>query len=191
MPRFTHTLRLRWSGWLAVAALGAAFIFSAQPGVVQQVSAAETLDASVNTSEAAAVMPAPQSLEQTMLALTNADRAANGQPALDFDPDTLAIARERAEASLTTPSLTHYDADGSLIFARLLKDSQLGYQLAGENLARSSSIDASVAQRIEQALMNSPLHRKNILEQGFSRVAIGAASDSAGHIAFAEIFRSS
>lgn len=130
------------------------------------------------------------SVEQSLLDDTNADRAANGLPALQFDSQTLAIARERAHEQLNLDSLSHYDANGQLIFVHLLADAGLPYALAGENLARSSALDGDVVSRIEHALMQSPTHRKNILEQSFTRLAVGAATDSAGHIAFAEIFRS-
>jgi uncharacterized protein YkwD len=127
--------------------------------------------------------------EQSLLDLTNADRLANGVDPLQLDPDAMGIARERAEAQLGTPALSHYDANGQLVFSRLLDEAQLPYQFAGENLARASADNAGVAQRVEQALMDSPLHRKNILEQGFKRVAIGAAIDSQGQISFAEVYR--
>jgi uncharacterized protein YkwD len=127
--------------------------------------------------------------EQSLVDLTNADRVANGVEPLQTDPDTLEIARQRAESQLGTQSLSHYDADGQLIFSRLLGDAKLGYQLAGENLARAGATDGGVVQRIEQALMQSPTHRKNILEPTFKRVAIGAATNSAGQIAFAEVYR--
>jgi uncharacterized protein YkwD len=127
--------------------------------------------------------------EQALLDLTNADRVANGLPALDFDPETLVIARQRAASQLDVPSLTHYDGDGNLVFVQLLADAQLGYQLAGENLARASDDDTTVTQRVEQALMQSPLHRKNILEQGFHRVSIGVATHPGGEITFAEVYR--
>jgi uncharacterized protein YkwD len=129
------------------------------------------------------------SVEQALLDLTNADRAANGVEPLDFDPETLEIARARAASQLGTPALTHYDASGELAFVRMLAAAQVGYQLAGENLARASAEDATVTQRVEQALMTSPAHRKNILEQGFKRVAIGAATNSDGQITFAEVYR--
>jgi uncharacterized protein YkwD len=128
-------------------------------------------------------------VEQALLDLTNADRAANGVEPLDFDADTLTIARERAASQLGTPALSHYDANGELVFAKMLADANVGYQVAGENLARASAADAGTTARIEQALMNSPLHRKNILEKTFTRVAIGAATDGAGQITFAEVYR--
>jgi uncharacterized protein YkwD len=128
--------------------------------------------------------------EQALIDLTNADRAANGVAPVQFDTDTLSIARARAESQLGTPSLNHYDANGQLVFAQLMGQANLGYSLAGENLARASSSDADVIARVEQALMQSPLHRKNILETSFHRLAIGAATDTTtGQIAFAEVYR--
>jgi uncharacterized protein YkwD len=129
------------------------------------------------------------SVEQAMLDLTNADRSANGVDPLEYDPETLTIARERAASQLGVPSLTHYDANGDLVFVQLLADAQIGYQLAGENLARVSGEDASVTGRVEQALMQSPLHRKNILERTFTRVAIGSATDGQGLLTIAEVYR--
>ena len=105
------------------------------------------------------------SAEQALLALTNVDRAANGLGPLEFDPDTLVIARARATSQIDIPALSHYNADGGLAFVKLLADAKVPYQLAGENLARAYDNDAAVTQRVEQALMGSPTHRKNILEQ--------------------------
>jgi len=129
------------------------------------------------------------SVEQTMLNLTNADRVANGLDPLEFDPETLTIARERAASQLGTPALTHYDANGDLVFVHLLADAHVGYQLAGENLARAGSADATVTGRVEQALMKSPTHRRNILERTFTRVAIGSATDGQGQLTIAEVYR--
>ena len=128
-------------------------------------------------------------VENSLLELTNADRVANGLAPLDFDADSLTIARERAESQLGIPTLSHYDADGQLIFAHLLSEANLSYGLAGENLARASFDDSGVVQRVESALMQSPTHRRNILEKTFTRVAIGAATNSSGFITFAEVYR--
>ncbi len=128
-------------------------------------------------------------VEQTMLDLTNADRLANGLDPLDFDFETLAIARTRAASQLGTASLNHYDANGDMVFVQLLAEARLDYQLAGENLARASRDTSAVTGDIEQALMQSPPHRRNILERTFHRVAIGAASNAQGQITLAEVYR--
>jgi uncharacterized protein YkwD len=128
--------------------------------------------------------------EQALIEQTNADRSANGVDALVLDPDTLDIARLRAQTQLGPQNLNHYDANGQLIFSRLLNLAHLTFGFAGENLARATSGDANLVQRIEQALMESPTHRKNILDATFKRISIGAACDEAsGQIAFAEIYR--
>jgi uncharacterized protein YkwD len=130
------------------------------------------------------------SAEQALIDLTNADRTANGVAPVQFDAATLVIARERAEMQLGKQSLNHYDNDGHLVFAQLLTQGNLPYGLAGENLARAASSDSDVTMRVEQALMQSPTHRKNILEAKFRKLAIGAATDtSTGQIAFAEVYR--
>lgn len=130
------------------------------------------------------------SAEQSLVDQTNADRATNGLAPVQFDPDMLPIARQRAEAQLGSASLSHYDASGQLAFAQLLTTASVQFHIAGENLARSSANDASVVQRVEQALMQSPTHRKNILDKDFTRLAIGAATDTTtGQIAFAEVYR--
>jgi uncharacterized protein YkwD len=129
------------------------------------------------------------SAEQSLVDLTNADRHAAGLPPLTQDPATLAIARERAQSQLGSQELTHYDATGQLIFADRLRDSQVPYNLAGENLARAPVDDTGVTSRVESALMQSPVHRKNILEPNFTRLAVGAAIDADGQIAFAELYR--
>jgi uncharacterized protein YkwD len=128
-------------------------------------------------------------VEQALLDLTNADRAAAGLPPLQFDPETEHIARQRATSQLGTAALTHYDTHGDLAFVNLLASARLDYRLAGENLARSTVDDPAAVRRIEDALMHSPKHRDNILDPTFNRVAIGAATDASGQITFAEVYR--
>ena len=60
--------------------------------------------------------------------------------------------------------------------------------------ATFETADAAVAQapvmdELEAALMNSPLHRKNILEPRFTRLAVGAVRGPDGKLIYAQIFR--
>jgi uncharacterized protein YkwD len=155
--------------------------------VAWQPAAANTLAVQLPGDPAFAMLiPA----EQALLVLTNADRAANGLAPLEFDPDTLEIARQRAASQIDMPSLSHYNSDGSLAFVNLLANAQLTYAVAGENLARAYGNDVDVTSRVEVALMASPTHRKNILDHSFNRLAVGVATDGAGQINFAEVYRS-
>jgi uncharacterized protein YkwD len=132
----------------------------------------------------------PTSAEQTLLDLTNKERASNGLGPVAFDPGMLRVARVRAAAQIPDGALSHYNGLGELAFVGLLADAGVQYGLAGENLARAGTVDANTVARLHQALMNSPTHRANILEPVYDRLAVGAASPSSDRAAFAEIFRS-
>ncbi len=132
---------------------------------------------------------AADSVEIQLFNLANRDRAAHGLPSLRLDYQLLDVARVRAAAQAGLPSLSHLDASGQLAFVRLISDSEVNYRLVGENLARVSNPAQTAAERAEEALMNSPAHRANILEPTFDSLIVGTASDSAGQIVFAQIFR--
>jgi uncharacterized protein YkwD len=177
----------RWAYTLVASA-------AAMAGLALSPLTSSVLNASVAVAEPVAAVDAAAPLDATtaelqLLDLTNRDRLQNGLAPLTLDPSTLSIARERAATQLSLPSLSHYDPAGQLAFAKLLDQSGVDYSLAGENLARSSAMDSDVTERVEDALMHSPTHRKNILEQTFTQVSIGAATDANGRITFAEIFR--
>jgi uncharacterized protein YkwD len=132
----------------------------------------------------------PAAHEQALLDLTNTNRARNGFPPLELDLATLRVARVRAAAQIPDGPLSHYNSLGEVAFVGLLGDAGVSYVLAGENLARATAQDANVVARLDQALMNSPTHRANILEPSFNRLAVGAATGPDGRLAFAQIFRS-
>jgi uncharacterized protein YkwD len=129
----------------------------------------------------------PTEGEAAFLGAVNADRVANGLSSLDYDPALLGIARIRAAAQRGGP-LSHVDGLGQLAFVSLLANWDVPYTLAGENLARHSRNSATVVGALEVALMNSPVHRANILEPSFQEFAIGEALEGDG-VAFAQIFR--
>jgi uncharacterized protein YkwD len=127
--------------------------------------------------------------EQALLDMTNADRASNGLPPVVFDPASLQVARVRAAAQIPDGPLSHYNSLGEVAFVGLLADAGVQYTLAGENLARASTQGQTIVAQLNDALMNSPTHRANILEPSFNRLAVGAATGPDGRLVFAEIFR--
>src|SRR5579884_2559989 len=128
MPHRPTVLR-----WLIAPTTAALLMLSASPLLVQTVAADSSQVATAGTDTPP---------EQALLDLTNADRASNGLPALQFDPQLLAIARARAASQVGAPQLSHYDASGQLVFVQLLQNAQIDYATAGENLAHSSLDDA-------------------------------------------------
>jgi len=151
--------------------------------------ALSTAAGSSNAAVPAVGGPNPTPNEQALLDMTNADRAQNGLPPVEFDPASLQVARVRSEAQSPDSPLSHYNTLGELAFVGLLADADVPYSLAGENLARATSQDATTVSRLNDALMNSPAHRANIVEPSFNLLAVGAAVDPGGQIVFAEIFR--
>jgi uncharacterized protein YkwD len=131
----------------------------------------------------------PDGIELELFNLANRDRAANGLPPLQLDFQLLDVARMRAAAQTSLPSLSHLDPSGQLAFVRLISDNDVNYRLVGENLARVSNPQQTAAERAEEALMNSPTHRANILEPTFDSLVVGTALDAQGQIVFAQIFR--
>jgi uncharacterized protein YkwD len=132
---------------------------------------------------------APEPIELALLELVNRDRAAAGLSAVELDLSSLSVARQRAQEQIGQAALNHYDSFGQLAFARQLDSSLVSYRLAGENLARAGQITTANLQLVEDALMRSPTHRKNILEPAFDHLAVGVAYDANGAVTFAQIFR--
>jgi uncharacterized protein YkwD len=202
---------------LAVGAVGAPGAAVVQAEAVAS-APPSALGASAASAPAAAAQALTlQAMEQALFERTNADRAARRLAPLAFDTELLEVARVRAGAQVALPRLSHNDDSGQLAIGRLLAAGAVSYGLAGENLARlpgfsaagaageygatahgvwsapgasgSTGVVASVAARAEAALMDSPLHRKNILEARFTSVAIGAVADQNGRVIFAQVFR--
>lgn len=113
--------------------------------------------------------------EQQMIDLTNQDRANAHLNPLSTDPSMLAIARQRALQQQGSQPLNHYDAAGMLPFLQMLVQAQVLQpgQVAGENLARWTDPQPPTA-AIQQAFLNSPPHRANVMDPKWTQMAVGA-----------------
>ncbi len=125
--------------------------------------------------------------ESQALDLVNTDRAANGLPALEFDPTLATIARWRSEDMASRGYFSH-DIGGYEVF-QVLRDWGVAYRIAGENLAYNYyGQDAATAQA-ERALMDSPGHRANILRPDYTHLGVGVAVAADGRYLFTQLFR--
>lgn len=186
-PFIIRLSRSIFTAFLALGTLGS----STAPVWAEAPASAEPALAVKAASEFDALYAAPldpiEQIERALLDQVNADRTAHGLAPLLPDPEIVAVARTRAAAQTSLPALSHYDASGKVAIQGMLAGTT--YNLAGENLARLRADDAQAAQQAEVALMNSPTHRKNILEPRFNRLAIGLARTPDGRLIFAQIFR--
>ncbi|SDF17667.1 CAP domain-containing protein [Sporomusa acidovorans] len=121
-------------------------------------------------------------LEQQAVDLLNADRKANGLPALQADSRVTTLARNYAQDMINRNYFSHYNPEGQSPFDRL-KQAGISYSAAGENIAVNQSIE-----KAETAFMNSSGHRANILNSSYTKVGIGVAYDKSGNIYIVQDF---
>lgn len=114
--------------------------------------------------------------EQRAFNLVNADRVANGLPRLKPNATSTVVARSHAQDEIARKFFAHDNPDGLSAFDRM-RAAGISYKYAGENLAINRSVDAA-----EQAFMNSPGHRANILNPNYTELGIGVAYSASGAV---------
>lgn len=107
--------------------------------------------------------------------LVNKDRRANGLPPLTLSADLSRVAAAHSQDMINRHYFDHNTPDGKTPFDRL-HDAGISYGYAGENIAMNQSVAAA-----EQAFMNSPGHRANILNPNFHKIGLGVRWDSSGN----------
>lgn len=106
--------------------------------------------------------------------LLNADRAANGLPALKINNSLVRLAEGYASDMINRKFFSHYNPEGQSPFDRM-RQAGISYRYAGENLAVNTNVTTA-----ETAFMNSSGHRANILSPNYTDVGIGVRYDSSG-----------
>jgi hypothetical protein len=141
-----------------MAALGAAC-------VILLVFAASTLDGLlIRGGQSAAVVTS------ILVELANTDRTSNKVGELTVNPQLVAIAQAKANDMATNGYFAHTSPAGLDPWHWFAKGGYL-FSYAGENLA----VDFSDSVGVEQAWMNSPAHRANILNTHFTEIGIATA----------------
>jgi len=139
-----HRLLLRWIAVLAIAAL--------LVGMFALPAAAEI----------------PAGAAKEVVRLVNEERAKEGLPALKNNYSALTkAAQKRAKELPLRFDSTHARPDGSA-WHTVLKEYNVRYTFAGENIAYGHTSAAQVV----QAWMDSPGHKKNILGD-FTQIGVG------------------
>lgn len=116
------------------------------------------------------------SAEDQLFDLINAERAAEGLPALKEHSDLTAGAEYQAEAVAAAGELFHNPDLG---------DVTDGWELIGENVGYGGSVSI-----VHDALMASPGHRANILNANYTHVGVGVVVED-GTVWVAEVFMDS
>ena len=108
--------------------------------------------------------------EQNIVSLTNASRQSFGLTALTFNSQLKAAAQTKASDMLAKGYFSHETPDGKTPWD-FITAAGYSYLSAGENLA----VNFIEAEDVENAWMNSPGHKANILNQTYQEIGIGIA----------------
>ena len=106
--------------------------------------------------------------EQAVIARVNASRTSMGLGAVRCDPAMTAVAREHSSDMCARGYFDHTGLDGRDPFDRL-RDGGVRFSSAGENIAQGQRD----ADDVHTAWMNSPGHRRNILDGDYGRIGVG------------------
>lgn len=144
------------AGGVAVLVLGLLLV---QAAYVLQTSVVFT-----QTNFLASVLPG------VLSTLTNEDRMKNGVSTLVSDPLLVEAAQLKAADMAEKGYFAHVDPSGRAPWFWL---DMVGYQYtyAGENLA----VNFKDSKDVQEAWMNSPTHRANIVKPQYTRIGIGTA----------------
>lgn len=99
--------------------------------------------------------------------LTNQDRGINGVTKLTWSPTLEQAAKLKAEDMLKNSYFAHTSPNG-LTPWHWLKEVNYNFVYAGENLA----VDFTESQNVEDAWLNSPKHKENIMNSNFTEIGI-------------------
>jgi uncharacterized protein YkwD len=113
-------------------------------------------------------------LASQLLDAHNVHRAAAGLAPLVVDSTLGAVARERANDMASRNYFSHTSPSGETAFA-IMDRYGMGNVLAAENIARNNYPDSQSAGTAITGFMNSPGHRRNILDPALTRVGIAVA----------------
>jgi uncharacterized protein YkwD len=106
-----------------------------------------------------------------VLVLVNAERAKAGCPALTVNPVLVSVAQAHSQDMAERGYFDHTSPEGMSPFDRMRR---AGYRggLMGENIAAGQP----TSQAVMRAWMNSPGHRANILNCGYTVIGIGVST---------------
>jgi hypothetical protein len=119
--------------------------------------------------------PAVAGWTADLTAMTNADRAAARLKALSTAGDLQSLAQKKADELAKAGRLSHTSNLGSKVS---------GWRRVGENVGRGPAL-----RDIQTAFMNSPSHRDNIIDRGFTQLGVGVTFDGKEYLYVAVIFR--
>ncbi len=109
-------------------------------------------------------------LPTVLVDMANSDRRVSNESALTINPLLQSAAQEKANDMLAKGYFAHTSPEGITPW-HWFNDVGYSYAYAGENLA----MGFFESNDVNQAWLNSPLHRQNILNQNFTEIGIATS----------------
>ena len=122
-------------------------------------------------------------LEIRMLGLINNERKKAGLKIMTFDKKLAGVATKHSADMLQRGYFSHYTPEGKSPFDRMRSD-RVRFLIAGENLALAQTLQSA-----HEGLMESPVHKANILHISFERAGIGILDAGVHGIIVTQNFR--
>lgn len=123
----------------------------------------ETIDLKFSTN----TMTIDAEAEKFIFNKINEERKAVGIKPLVFDTLIRNVGRAHSRDMLANGYFSHASLNGEVLFDRFV-NANVNFTVGAENIALAPTADL-----VHIGLMNSPKHKKNILDPGFGRVGIG------------------
>ena len=120
--------------------------------------------------------------ERAMFALVNEERQRFGVRSLEWSENLAKVGRNHSKDMFVRGYFSHFSPEGKDLGNRL-DEAGIDYLAAGENLALAPSVS-----RAHTGLINSPGHKRNILDPSFGKIGIGVVDGGIYGKMFTQVF---
>lgn len=127
------------------------------------------------------------SLERRAFDLINEQRISNGEQPLVWDAELCRMARVHSDNMARQEFFDHTSPDGRSMQERARNSNIRGWSMLAENIAYNQGFEDPAAFAVER-WMRSIKHRENILNDRFTRSAIGIARAEDGRVYLTQVF---
>ena len=141
----------------------------------------------VNASFAVNRYGSANEVEARAFDLMNGQRQAIGLSSLEWDEQIVSLARVHSQNMATGKYFSHKDTNGGYVDDRAAKLGIFNWMAIGENIAFMRGYEDPATMAVEK-WMQSPSHKKNILNNQWRQTAIGVAVGSDGSVYFTQVF---
>jgi uncharacterized protein YkwD len=141
----------------------------------------------VNASFAVNRYGSANEVEARAFDLMNGQRQAIGLSSLEWDEQIVSLARVHSQNMAAGKYFSHKDTNGGYVDDRAAKLGIFNWMAIGENIAFMRGYDDPATVAVEK-WMQSPSHKKNILNNQWRQTAIGVAVGSDGSVYFTQVF---